>query len=256
MVLAFGVGRLALVLTAPATIVGEPAAGTAETRASLQSETPDSASWPALFGMPAPDAPERNVAVIRDYRLRGLVAEPSGGWALIGDADGDRLVRPGDQLAGGETVAEIRSDGVLLSGPQGAQLIAFSADETAPTQPPRTAEPATAPPASGAEEQRNVPLASLRDQDFRSAVARAGGLDRVERPDGTGALRILWVRNGQLYDKIGLRQGDVVLAVNGQSTAEPDTIMANLGNLLQQREFALDILRNERPLTLRLTVTE
>ena len=70
------------------------------------------------------------------------------------------------------------------------------------------------------------------------------------------ALRILWVRNGQLYDKVGLRQGDVVLALNGMSTSDTDTIMAGLGTLLQQRDFTLDLLRNGRPVTLRLTVTE
>ena len=255
----FGAGKLALVLTLPA-----PAALTTSSTAGggnvAQTDSPGQVmrDWAPLFGTAARQSAAPQVVAATNYQLRGLVAQAGSGWALIGDGARDTLVRPGDVLSAGETVVEIRSDGVLLQSDSGPRLIAFSAepDITAATGAVSSDSPVSVRPPTGMTETRNVPLASLRDQDFRTAVARAGGMDRVNLPGGGSALRVLWVRKGQLYDKVGLRQGDVVTAINGMATADTDTIMAGLGTLLQQREFLLDLVRGGRSVALKVIVTE
>ena len=66
---------------------------------------------------------------------------------------------------------------------------------------------------------------------------------------------ILWVREGQLYDLIGLQRGDVVLRVNGYSVSDPETLENARAILAEADEFAVEILRSgqRRTITVRIT---
>jgi type II secretory pathway component PulC len=60
------------------------------------------------------------------------------------------------------------------------------------------------------------------------------------------------VREGQVYDLIGLQRGDMVLRVNGYSVSDPENL-ANAAQILRSTdEFAVDILRKGQ----RRTITD
>jgi hypothetical protein len=100
--------------------------------------------WPALFGLTPPSAPARpldeaepTAATVPplNARLRGLALDEEGGWALI-DLDGHVvLVRPGSLLSDHQTVSAIRQEGVLIAGPEGAELLSFDAADHADSPP-------------------------------------------------------------------------------------------------------------------------
>lgn len=156
-VLGFGVARLAIIMTTPELPSSSPlvlaAAGPPqhdEASAIIQT-TPAARVWASAFGSappravePVPDFPELDAhdldtldpeAIIdatTDYRLRGRVTAPEGGWALIDDGAEELLVRVGDILPGGETVVSIGIGGVTLDGDHGPQVLAFRDDDFAP----------------------------------------------------------------------------------------------------------------------------
>jgi general secretion pathway protein C len=66
---------------------------------------------------------------------------------------------------------------------------------------------------------------------------------------------ILWVREGHLYDLIGLRQGDKVLRVNGYEVLAPDMLSRAQEMLDTASQLAIEILRagQRRTITVRIT---
>ena len=89
--------------------------------------------WPALFGEPQPPLPpsaEPQPPVTAEpqpprpgmppleslgYELKGLVRAEGAIWALISHPTGQRVLRPGDALDQGYTVARIDSAGIWVT---------------------------------------------------------------------------------------------------------------------------------------------
>ena len=86
-------------------------------------------------------------------------------------------------------------------------------------------------------------------QDLTPALAEAQGL----RADQTGAL-ISSVEPGSPAARAGLRPGDVVVAIGGESIADADALHNTIGLLRAGQVAELTILRDGRPLSLRATV--
>lgn len=85
-------------------------------------------AWAPVFGTAAPEpAPAPEPEETFDYALHGLAAGDGQGWAVLDDGSGQRIVRAGDTLAGGETVREIRADGVILEADEGPLIVSFEA---------------------------------------------------------------------------------------------------------------------------------
>lgn len=100
---------------------------------------PPALPWPALFGSPplpeAEPAPEA-VEIAQspepvpplDARLRGLALDDSGGWAMVETDTGIAILRPGDQLDLHRRLTAILPEGAMIAGPEGASLLAFTAE--------------------------------------------------------------------------------------------------------------------------------
>ncbi len=213
----------------------------------------ESEEWPAVFGVYVPDAPVVNAApkVSVKYNLVGLLAGTDKPWAIVGSPQGDSLVGIGDVLPGGEPVLEIDANGVWIEREDQREVIGFAqsaADTMARLMNTGPLDPLKA----------SVPLAAFKGRDMRRVLGRAGSIRMVVPRGGTGAKfpEILWVREGQLYDLIGLRRGDLILRVNGHSVADPKTL-ENAENILKDSDvFAVEILRGGRPQTINVTISD
>ena len=88
----------------------------------------DEAAWPALFGTapPVPEAPAAPPRPGGSYALRGIVAGDGGGWAIIADGGREVLVRPGDEIEPGWTIARIAHDQVLIASGDTEVAIGFA----------------------------------------------------------------------------------------------------------------------------------
>lgn len=157
---------------------------------------------------PPPEAPRAGeqppsppAANADGLRLHGITAT----GAIIGYQSGvQRLVRLGRDVLPGLALQELRQHHVLLASSAGPIELGFSGPARAP-QAPADAAAAAAPPASAGEARRD----EILNYRFGLAARRSDG--RITgfaiRPNAD--LPVL--RNA------GLRPGDVLVAVNGQS---------------------------------------
>ncbi len=130
--LGYGGGALALALL-PMEGATPVAATLRDVPEAAEPEAPEPAgarSWAPVFGTAAPEpAAEPEPEETFDYALYGLAAGGSDGWAVLDDGSGQRIVRAGDTLPGGETVREVRAEGVILDGSDGPLIVSFEPGE-------------------------------------------------------------------------------------------------------------------------------
>ena len=252
--LGYGGGQLFLTLTASKLRQAQPVVvDTSRAEANADAADVEPAEWPAVFGTYVPDKPVVNAAPKASvkYNLVGLLAGTEKRWAIVGSPQGDTLVVIGDVLPGGETIEEIDAKGVWIEREGQREVIGFAdspADTMARIMSPGPLEPL----------QATVSIAAFKGRDMRRVLGRAGSIRMVVPRGGTGAKfpEILWVREGQLYDLIGLRRGDLVLRINGHSVADPETLTNAESILKASDEFAVEILRGGRPQTINVTISD
>lgn len=234
-------------------------------------------SFSPVFGAATAAGAARPIPVARNtaYSLRGLLTMRDGHeFAVIESSGATAVYRERDRLPGGETVAEIGTGSVTLSGPQGLVRLAFEDPEIPPAAPGGTpgAVPAD-PPAPAARRPEAEPSSAIRaaapvraaapeveperrppvsraDLDRRvlsAEVLSAARFTRVRARSGKIGLRIKWLRRDELTDAIGLRRGDVILAVNGLSVDDPEARDELLGTLSTGREIVIDLERRNGP---------
>jgi general secretion pathway protein C len=170
-----------------------------------------------LFGTrtgPEPTAqPEAAPVSTQGLLLRGVLAEtdPRAGRAIIGEAaGGGRVYAVGGTLPGGSRLAEVYPDRVILD--RGGSF------ETLPL--PRQAGGA------GAGEATSVPggmapppmaAAAGPSAEDITQVIRWQAVMRADKPSG---VRVYPGANAQLFSQLGLRPGDLVLAINDSPLAD------------------------------------
>lgn len=251
--LAYGGWQLGQTLFAERPVPPAPveiSAALEEVARTAPADAPD--DWPALFDPyvpdpPAPAAPKRKPEV---WRLVGLVAGGANGWAILAGTGGDRIVRRGDLLPGGDEVLSIEGEGVRLARDGGEVLIGF--DKT-----PQSLLAGMLSNDAGGALEAELPLSLFAGRDMRRVLGRAGSVRMVSPNGGQGELvpEILWARPGEIYDLIGLREGDKVMRVNGYSVSDPDTLARAQSILSEAEELAVEILRagQRRIITVRIT---
>ncbi len=216
--------------------------------------------WPAVFGTP-PDAPAPApvVAVSTRYGLKGLIARESGGWAVLTEGNGEVLVRVGDVLADGTEVVGIDRHGVTLDQNGTLTLVGFSeaaATDDGGAGPPAEPAPDRAEIASIRTTRTQLDLTGLDQNGLRRILARAGALEQIELAGGGKALDLLWIRNGQLFDKLGLQAGDRILQINGIDVGDDQAILRAAGQLLGSDSYRIDLLRNGERLAIEVEVVK
>lgn len=254
--LGFGAGHVALTVTSSDLRLAKPLSIEREL-AALQTQAAPAIpkAWPAVFEVYVPDqpAPPPPPKPRLNYDLVGLVANDGpDSWAFVRGPSMEKLVRVGDTLEGGEKVVNIDAQGVWIArsdADDAVQVIGFKAstDTTfAALLGSLPAEP----------QQAEITMDAFSGRDIRRVLGRAGSVRMVQPEGGSGDKfpQILWVREGQLYDLIGLKRGDTVLRVNGYSVGDPETL-ANAREIINNtNEFAIEILRGGQPQTITVRI--
>ena len=248
-----GLGALGLVLTTQPDLPGRVDLSNSAPRPAQTADNP-AISWPPLFGAepppakvePATQPPEPSP----DYTLKGVVAYGKRGWAIVAFPDGDQLVNFGSVLPDGATVVAIEPDGVVIERDGKRYVIGFAKGDAV------VAAGSDQPAPPSLLHRSTLSLSELRQGDFRRMLGLAGGSRIVDMGDGALAQQIVWVRNGRLYDRIGLRNGDTILTINGVPAGDMDALMAAVPKLLRQRQFELVLIRAGARLTVEVVIDE
>ena len=255
-------GGVALTATAPEPtgfVAPEPA-GVAVELAAAPTLSPQ---WPEVFGTvppPAPDpepapepvaapapepapqpAPEPEPEIRYDYVLAGIVAGDREGWALVSAGGLQQLIRVGDELDGGEIVERIDDKGVWITWRGLPQLIPVYRTDSSLFMTITPTEPAAPPETLG---EVDVTIERMDRRFLQRTFEAAGRLVMTDEDDGTSALDVVWIRQGELYERIGLRTGDKILRINGSMVENPD-LLAHLPDAITQGgTIDLEILRD------------
>ncbi|MFN7951948.1 MAG: type II secretion system protein N [bacterium] len=219
-----------------------------------------------LFGaqrtvaVPPPAPPVPNAAAARRYELIGTVvgSDPRESQAILRAKGGDTeafTVRPRQVLEGGTEVLAIERRRVLLAIDGIVQALSFELESVVDTGAAVGDASDARAPQVASDDTRGEPIAIdaatfdrvVRDptplaSDARSAPALVGGQ--------LGGWRVLGIRRGSLFERLGLRDGDVVQRVNSAPLTSIEATLATLNGLRSSRELEVQLLRDQRQRTL------
>jgi general secretion pathway protein C len=153
--------------------------------------------------------------------LTGVIAASNGGYALI--SVNDQPQEPftvGQSVTSGAVLQAVYPDRVVIQRNGVMEsLLLVGADKSAPIssdlwQPPVSAQPSAESSAvreTGSNHyivERDHLAAQMRTPDFLRQATMV--------PSSSGGFQVRQMQPGSLYEKLGLRSGDIVKSVNGQ----------------------------------------
>jgi general secretion pathway protein C len=210
-------------------------------------------------------------------KLWGVVLHTDGSsYCVIEDLTTRKqeLYRINDMVAGSAAVKQIEWDRVILERDGKDEILELSPPQggtlppgVLPSRVPVPAAPGVpgAPGALGVSEQAGADPHIQQIGDGQYAIDRSevdSALDNMNQlftqiravPHFEGGksvgFRLFAIRQNSLFDKIGLKNGDIIQRVNGGELSDPAKALALFQQLRSEREINVDIVRNKEPKTL------
>lgn len=181
---------------------------------------------------PSPPPPAAPAASLSGLVLRGVLG---GGAAIIGFPDGNqRSVPVGREFLPGVTLKEVALRHVILVTISGESRLEFNkpVSEIAP--------------AAGAVATAKAPEA---ERHGRETLEFRTGLMPFEEE---GRIRGFAIRPGAslpIFQRAGLRPGDVIVSVNGQAFRSEEKVLELAGELASAKAIEIDFVRGGRRMT-------
>lgn len=208
---------------------------------------------PSAPSAPPPLAPLR-------LRLIGTVVDDAGSLAILEDlATREQLLyREGDPIAGDGRLSEIRRNEVVVARGKIRETLEVTLDEAGAlaTMAPVALPPpvATARPAPEASEgnyrvlDKNEVQAAL--ENLPQLLTKARVVPYMTAEGKADGFRIVSIAPNSFYERIGLRNGDVLQRINGIEIKDPETFMRVFNQLKEESNIALDLVRRNQKETL------
>ncbi len=166
-------------------------------------------------------------------------------------------------VPGGATVKSIEWDKVILNH-NGKDEVLELASKAPNTGLKPAAAPAAAPSPAGpsgigiqptGENEFIVPRSEVDSalENMSQLFTQIRAVPHFEGGQSIG-FRLFAIRRGSLFDKIGLKNGDIITSINGSPMNDPTKAMALMQDLKDARNLEVDALRNQQPLQLRYTI--
>lgn len=281
--LAVAAVSIALAAVAALTVVGAielttPRSRAATRTAAAQSETtaatplgappgPERILEGALFAREAPERPEAHTAARVDgcdtrLRLVGTVEARSSSVAAIRAPGASvQIVRIGAAIGDGARVTAIeaatvtltRADGVVCSLALFSDLPAADGRDTGIGQPLPAQDDGLVRQVGHDEYEISR---ELIDRTLRTAGDLRGGRFVLPYEEGgrVVGLKVFGVRPDRILGRLGLRNGDLLRAINGYQVADPYDALEAYARLRGARELSLSLERDGQTRTLRYHV--
>lgn len=203
-------------------------------------------------------------------KLWGVVVHPMNrSFCVIEDLSTHKqeLFRINDMVAGTARVKAVEWDRVILDRDGRDEILELAQPGGLPGGSALAAARPPAGPAATASDAgaggKNAHVQQLGDYSYaidKSEVDSAldnmnqlftqiRAVPHFEGGSATG-FRLFAIRQGSLFDQIGLKNGDILRSINGTAISDPSRAMAMLGELRNQRDLAVEIMRNKENQTL------
>lgn len=160
-----------------------------------------------------------------------------------------------ETVPGNATVKTIEWDRVILAHNGKDEILELEEPKTAIGALKAVAHaPAAAPAATGAgiqqisENEFNVPRSEV-DSALENMSQLFTQIRAVPHFDGGQSIgfRLFAIRRGSLFDRIGLKNGDIIRSINGTEMTDPSKAMALLQELRDANNLDVEITRNQQP---------
>jgi len=209
-----------------------------------------------LFGAPpaeavredAANAPQTSMPLV----LTGIIAgdDPQNGLAILGpNVAGAKVFAVGDNVPGGAKLHSVYTDRVVID--RGGHLESLML--------PRQPQAGAAPPPSAAALQTEAPV---MDRMRKILTDDPGLMADIMRPQPVFAqgkqkgYRVYPSRNHQAFARLGLRPGDLVMAINGTPLDDPARGQEIFRTLGSSSEAHITVLRNGQQQDLTLNIAQ
>jgi general secretion pathway protein C len=218
-----------------------------------------------IFNSTGPAAAPTAVPVIEKTPLKlklwGVALHEDGtSYAIIEDLTQRKqdLYPVSAEVPGGATVKSIEWDRVVLSRNGQDEILDLEQGVGAPNLPSRLARPAIGRPATAdahiQEVSQNEYVIDRSEVDsalenMSQLFTQIRAVPHFEGGKATG-FRLFAIRSGSLFDKIGLKNGDIIQSINGSPMNDPSRAMALFQELRNQNDLTVEVIRNRQPQTL------
>jgi general secretion pathway protein C len=209
-----------------------------------------------LFGMAAVEAkPAQNAANAPQTSLPlvlvGIIAadDPHDGLAILGEnAAGAKVYAVGDNVPGGAKLNSVLSDRVMIERNGNLESLML----------PRTLQPGAAPPSTAALQTETPVLDRMRkliseDPGLMADIMRPQPVFAQGKQKG---YRVYPGRNRQAFTRLGLRPGDLVMAINGTPLDDPARGQEIFRTLGSSSEAHITVMRSGQQQDLTLNIAQ
>jgi general secretion pathway protein C len=219
-----------------------------------------------IFNSAKPEVapPPAQVAAITPLKLKlwGVALYENGhSYSIIEDLGARKQGVYGvdDEVPGGATVKGIEWDKVVLLHGGKDEILALEKGTALPGAPVAAAAPAGQPAggsiqATGENEftvDRREVDAALENMSQLFTQIRA--VPHFEGGQSVG-FRLFAIRRGSLFDRIGLKNGDIIRSINGSEMNDPSKAVALLQELRNAGNLEVGIIRNQQQQDIRYTI--
>ena len=182
-------------------------------------------------------------------RLIGtVVGEPTRSFAVLGDlvTNEQTLYRLNDRVLGAAKIVAIERNKIKIKRGEYLETLEVALDDTTFPKPvPQTAVAEPGDPRRLVLDRREV---NAGFENLASLMTKARVYPHLS--DGkTDGFMIRDIVPGSLYERIGLRNNDILRRINGIEVRDPETLFKLLLGLKDETAISLDLIRSARPET-------
>lgn len=240
-------GSSRLPKVAPATLVQTSQTQSVDVAAIASSHLFGAPPIEAAAGQDAANAPQSNLPLV----LVGIIAadDPENGLAILGEnAAGAKVYAVGDNVPGGAKLHSVFGDRVVIDRNGKLESLML----------PRQLQPGAAPPSTNALQTETPVMDRMRkliseDPGLMADIMRPQPVFAQGKQKG---YRVYPGRNRQAFTRLGLRPGDLVMAINGTPLDDPARGQEIFRTLGSSSEAHITVMRSGQQQDLTLNIAQ
>jgi len=208
-------------------------------------------------------AKQTSAISLKDFVLIGTIAAGRNSLALLRQGKETSVYRLGDEITDGVAIEEILRNTVILVFRDGSRqtltIIESPAKSSVASAPPRSSSPSSTTTSSEnysgikqvGETSWVIPgeIAEQARDNFAELLKQARMEPHIVEGKTDGFV-VRMIRPRSLLDQLGLRRGDVVVAINDVQLDSPEKALQIFQQLREARDIKVDLVRNDQSLTL------
>jgi general secretion pathway protein C len=186
--------------------------------------------------------------------LTGVVSAGKGGYALIRvEGQPEAPFAVGDEIVSGAVLRQVYADRVVIDRGGVAESLMLEGPSALPgvsgtAEAPAAPRPSAVAPVTGIRQQAPNNYAVSRDVVNNAMRSPQELLSQsLMVPNNGGGFLVREIQPGSIYEKLGLRVGDVIRSANGQPVNTLEDAVKVYQQSANNNQIRLEVLRNGKP---------